>query len=434
MNIHKTTMPVETPELSNPPTVRTAARVPPTKVLVIDEDRETTGEMAAAVIAAGYLCDLAGGPLEALDAVRADRTISIVVAILNSPAANDLEMIRSLQDGRAVGGEVAVIVVSESGDDAQAVEALHRGAMDCLFKPVAPECLAHAIARADETLKLRRLEHEFSEMLARKVAERTIEERRHSDDLARSNLQLQVRNRSLSVSNRINSEFLCLIDQELRAPLNTVIGFSEIMAANNEENGDDRELEFSHHICQAGGELLRIVDSIHDMTNVCRGDAELPRVDVDIVAIVENMVKIMAPRAAAACIALATNVADMLPVVRGDAKRLLRVICNVVDNAIRFSPPDTLVRIDVETAGHRLCIRISDQGTGMTEEEIRVAGEGFRQSGDGVSNKIHGRGLGLPLSRMFTEQHRGKLNIESSLGIGTTVTITIPVAIPSGGR
>ncbi len=105
---------------------------------------------------------------------------------------------------------------------------------------------------------------------------------------------------------------------------------------------------------------------------------------------------------------------------------LTQAIGNIWDNAIQFSPADTEICINVESAGEELSISVADNGIGMSEENIPIAGEAFRQVDGGLSRKVDGLGVGLTISRMFVELHGGRLKIDSSPGLGTTVRMTIP--------
>ncbi|HEC60849.1 MAG TPA: ATP-binding protein [bacterium] len=110
---------------------------------------------------------------------------------------------------------------------------------------------------------------------------------------------------------------------------------------------------------------------------------------------------------------------------QGDAKRLMQAFHNVLDNAIRYSPPNTEVAVNVKTVGGELLISVSDHGIDMGGGEAHVASKVFRQADWGISKRTNG--LDLTLSLIFFELHGGTLNITGPTGEGTTADILIPV-------
>lgn len=401
-----------------------------TKVLVIDDEPEIVEEIAELLAGAGFPCGIAGDPREALDAFRADGDISIIVTDLKMPGMDGLAMVRTLQEDLPAGRDVAVIVITGHGETDDAIEALRLGAVDFLTKPVAPEHLVHVVERAAETLRLRDLERQFRERLERKVEERTAEVRELSDDLSRANRNLETRNRELAVVNRVKSEFLALISHELRTPLNAVIGFSEIMERNSEEKGETKELEYHRIISESGRNLLRIVNTILELADAQVGEQPLDKVDVDPSDLIDRVVEVLKPKAREAGVEIIIDLKNTPKTVFADQHGLTQAVGNILDNAIQFSPADTEICINVESEDGELSISIADNGMGMSEEEIPIAGEAFRQVDGGLSRKVDGLGLGLTLSRMYVELHGGKLKVDSSPGLGTTVRMTIP----HGGR
>lgn len=405
-------------------------RDPDAKILVIDDEPEIVQEISELLSGAGFQCATAAGPRQALDAVRADGEISIIVTDLAMPAMDGLTMVRTLRENLPAGRDVAVIVMTGHGGTDKAIEALRLGAVDFLAKPVAPDHLLHAVARAAETQRLRKLERQFLERVERTVEDRTAEVRALSDDLSRANRDLQARNRDLMVINRVKSEFLSMISHELRTPLNAVIGFSEIMEKNSEEKGETKELEFQRLISEAGRKLLRIVNTILDLADAHMGDQPLDKVVLDPSDLIDRVVEVLEPKACKAGVKITLELENAPKTVFADRHRLTQAVGNILDNAIQFSPADSEVRITVDGRDGELSISIADSGIGMSEEEIAIAGEAFRQVDGGLSRKVYGLGVGLTLSRMFVELHGGRLNIDSSPGLGTTVRMTIP----HGGR
>lgn len=399
------------------------------KVLVVDDELEVAEEVVELLTLDGFTrCEIACDPIQALDIIRNDKNISIIITDLKMPNLDGLEMISRIQKGLKFGRELAVIVITGHAGTREAIEALRLGAIDFITKPISPDHLLHAVGRASETLQLRKLDKHFREHLEFMVEERTQEVRILSDDLLRANRKLQSLNLELSASNRIKSEFLAMISHELRTPLVPIIGFAEIIAISSQARGDLEEHRYCKKISKWGDKLLRIINTILVLADVDSGDINLILEKVNIIDIVERVVSVLRPKAEAASITMTIiDSNETIPTIQGDKKRLMQAIRNVLDNAIQHCPPSTEVTIKVSNVKDGLSISVSDNGIGMSKEEVRVASEAFRQVDGGYTRSINGLGLGLPLAHIFVELHGGRLQITSSKGKGTRVDIVIPL-------
>jgi len=233
------------------------------KVLVVDDELETAEEVAELLTFDGFTqCEIACDPLQAIDIVRNDQDISIIITDLKMPGMNGLQMIRRIQKCLNDDRELAVIVITGHAGTQEAIKALRLGAMDFITKPISPDRLLHAVGRAAETLQLRKLDKQFHEHLEFTVEEHTQEVRLLSDDLLRSNQKLQSLNLELSASNRVKSEFLTLISHELRT----------------------------------GNKLLRIITNILDLVTVDSGELKPRSVELDTADIAERVIEALGPK------------------------------------------------------------------------------------------------------------------------------------------
>ena len=408
---------------SPPPEEKGASRV-----LVVDDEIEITEEAAEILTGEGFVCDRAFQGHSAYEMVLDNSDIAVVVTDLRMPGMDGLELIRKISEGIPADRDLAVIVVTGHAGTAEAIKALRLGATDFLTKPVDPDHLVHAVRGAAETVKLRRLERHFQERLKTEVRECTAEVRALASDLEETNRVLTERNRDLAVANRVKSDFLTLISHELRTPLNAVIGFSEIMALDGKSDGNDTEKEYNRKVAAAGRKLLRIVNTILELIDIDCGDMTLNKASVDVTDIIERVVEVLKPKADEKPMALTVEATQPLPTINADANRVIQALGNVVENAIHFAPPGSDVRIGAADTGGTVTITVTDRGKGMTEEEIQIAGEAFRQVDASMGKEVYGLGLGLPLARLFVELHGGTFEIESNPGAGTTVRMTLPAA------
>ncbi len=149
---------------------------------------------------------------------------------------------------------------------------------------------------------------------------------------------------------------------------------------------------------------------------------------VDLGALLRECIALLGSEAQQKAVTIATDIPALPPLMAGEL-RLKQVFLNLLSNAVKFSRQGGRVTVAAEvTEAGALAVSVADQGIGMKPLDIPVALEPFRQIDNALSRPYEGTGLGLPLAKMLVEKHGGTLALESTLGIGTTVTVTLPAA------
>jgi signal transduction histidine kinase len=233
--------------------------------------------------------------------------------------------------------------------------------------------------------------------------------------------------RAAEVANRAKSDFLANTSHELRTPLNAILGFSEMMREAILGPLDERYRSYAADIHGAGQHLLHIISDILDLSKVEVGRLELNEETIDVSQVVASCAGMVRERAVHAGIDLEIALDRKLPLVCADRLRLQQGLLNLVSNAVKFTARGGRVRVQASAPEGQGCtITVSDTGIGMRPEDISVALEPFRQVDSSHSRRFEGTGLGLPLSSKLVALHGGALTIESELGQGTTVRVTLP--------
>jgi len=232
-------------------------------------------------------------------------------------------------------------------------------------------------------------------------------------------------------ASKAKSDFLANMGHELRTPLNAVIGFSETMV--QEVFGPIRNkkyLDYIHDIGDAGRHLLSIINDILDLSKIDAGEDDLDESDVEIVQNISSCLTLARNWAEKADITLRAEIPEERIEIRADARKFRQILLNLVSNAIKFTPAGGTVAIKVwnEDAGGCV-IQVSDNGIGMAPADIPKALAVFGQVDSGLARQFEGTGLGLPLAKRFADLHGATLDIESSLGAGTTVTVRFGACI-----
>ncbi len=229
-------------------------------------------------------------------------------------------------------------------------------------------------------------------------------------------------------ANRAKSDFLAHMSHELRTPLNAIIGFSTIIERSMlGPLGNERYREYGKDISTSGTHLLSLINDILDLSRIEAGKFELDETDIDVGKAVHASVRLVRDHAAAGKITLKEIVPAHLPQLHADDRAIKQILLNLLSNAVRYTLEGGRVTLRVSLEGDgRFCVTIADTGIGMTSEDLAKALKPFQQGGSLLTRKHHGTGLGLPLANHLAKLHGGQLEIDSTPGEGTTVTVILP--------
>lgn len=235
-------------------------------------------------------------------------------------------------------------------------------------------------------------------------------------------------------ANKAKSEFLANMSHELRTPLNAVNGFSEIMVGELfGPLGDARYKEYAQDILNSGQHLLALINDILDMAKIEAGKLNLKFEPIRIEDVAEDAVRLIRNRAESAGLALVLEM-PTLPELEADYRSMKQVILNLLSNALKFTPRGGTVTLSADAdLGDRIRVSVRDTGIGISAEDLARLAQPFEQIETQHSKTQQGTGLGLALTKSLVEMHQGVLKMESAPGVGTTVSIILPVRQPGAG-
>jgi len=221
-------------------------------------------------------------------------------------------------------------------------------------------------------------------------------------------------------------EFLAKVSHEVRTPLNSIIGFAELMLGERlGPIGNQRYKGYVEDIHQSGLYALSLLNDLLDISKIEAGKFELNFTAVDVPELVEDCVASLQPLAKRARIVLRTSLAHDLPAVVADPRRLKQILLNLLTNAIKFTKEGGQVIVSGSIIESELRLRISDNGVGMTKDEITFAMQPFNQL-DTAPRKQSGTGLGLPVTKALVDANRARLVLTSEPGVGTLADVIFP--------
>ncbi len=221
-------------------------------------------------------------------------------------------------------------------------------------------------------------------------------------------------------------DFLAKVSHEVRTPLNSIIGFTELMLQERfGPIGNQRYTGYVEDIHQSGLYALSLLNDLLDISKIEAGKFELNFTAVDVPEIVEDCAGSLQPLAKRARIVLRTSLAPDLPTVVADPRRLKQILLNLLTNAIKFTKEGGQVIVSGSLVDGELRLRVRDNGVGMTKDEIAFAMQPFHQL-DTAPRKQTGTGLGLPVTKALVDANRARLVLTSEPGVGTSADVIFP--------
>ncbi|MGA7546375.1 MAG: HAMP domain-containing sensor histidine kinase [Methyloceanibacter sp.] len=222
-------------------------------------------------------------------------------------------------------------------------------------------------------------------------------------------------------------DFLAKVSHEVRTPLNSILGFTELMLQERlGPIGNARYKGYMEDIHQSGLYALSLLNDLLDISKIEAGKFELDFTAVELPELVEDCVNSLQPLAKRERILLRTSFAANLPHVIADPRRLKQILLNLLSNAIKFTPMGGQVIVSgTMIEGGELRLRVRDSGVGMTKDEVALAMQPFHQLDTAPRNQT-GTGLGLPLTKAMVDANRARLELASARGVGTSADVVFP--------
>ncbi len=238
---------------------------------------------------------------------------------------------------------------------------------------------------------------------------------------------LRERAEALEEADHLKSEFIANVSYELRTPLNTIIGFSELLSSAFFGDLNARQNEYVSGILESSHHLLQLINDILDLASIEAGRLELDLSGFSLDAMLASMLTLTHQRIRTKNVTLEFLCPKKLGEMVADERRIKQVVFHLLSNAIKFTPPGGKVSLAAEREDDMFSISVADTGAGIpVEEQPRVFDRFWR--GTKSSGHPRGSGLGLSLVKSFVELHGGRVEIASEPEAGTRITCHLPVS------
>jgi signal transduction histidine kinase len=266
-------------------------------------------------------------------------------------------------------------------------------------------------------------------------------------DLAEKNMKLQEAYDQLKELDRLKSNFLATVSHELRTPLTSIIGFSEMLSEGIGGTLTKDQTEFVTTIHEKGQQLLELITSLLDLSKLESGSLALRHENVDLAQLMREAVQSITPQARKKGIQCELLIAEDLPHIWGDAMRLRQVLLNLLDNALKFTPPDGNITLGAKPVSMGLAadefegavlfsanqqgvqLTVADTGVGIADAEKSKVFEPFYQVDSGSTREVGGTGLGLSIVKRLVEGHDGTVHVEDNSPAGARFVVELPVGV-----
>lgn len=230
-------------------------------------------------------------------------------------------------------------------------------------------------------------------------------------------------------ANRAKSDSLSRLSHDLRTPLNSVLGFAQLLAIDDLTPAQHEAVD---HILQAGRHLLGLIDEVIDVSKIEAGAVEVAVSPVSVRAVAEDARNLIRPLADQRGVQVTVDLGPpdgRAVAVRADRQRLLQVLLNLLSNGVKYNRPGGQVVVRADPADDQVAIHVADTGPGIEPASRARLFQPFERLGAEGSG-VQGTGVGLSLSKQLVEQMGGRLSVQSEVGAGSTFTVTLPAATP----
>jgi len=359
------------------------------RVIVIDDDEIIRLSCQQILQRVGYKVETFANGHDGIARLKEIRPPLLVVDI-KMPEIDGFQVINIV---RKIDPDLVIVVITGYATIETAVDAMKLGAYDFVPKPFTPSELRLIIDRGYERWQL------------------TKESQR---------LRLE--------KEEIERKFITLVSHELKSPLVAVKQYLDVLIYTCEQELPPRALEW---ITRSQGRLGEALNLIHDwlaLGKLERGTLCDPSARSDLQPIVEQLLREREPTAAAAGVVLRSELAGELPAVRGDSASLAMLVGNLVGNGIKYNRQGGSVSVRARPDGDAVTLEVEDTGIGIAADCLPRLFEEFYRVKSQATAEIHGTGLGLVICQRIASEVGGTIEVRSREGVGTTVTVRLPIA------
>jgi two-component system phosphate regulon sensor histidine kinase PhoR len=225
----------------------------------------------------------------------------------------------------------------------------------------------------------------------------------------------------------MREDFVANVTHEIKTPLTAIIGFIDTLQGGALEEQETAK-KFLQIISENAHRLSRLVEDLITLSSIEMGEMKLQLDGVAVAEIIGNALPVLEAKTAAKSIILDTYIPEDLPLIYADKDKVIQIVVNILDNAVKFTPDGGKISVSaLEDGKDSVIIEVRDTGTGIPKSEIPRLGERFYRADKTRSRELGGTGLGLSIVKHLLKAHQARMEIDSQVGKGTTVSLYFPI-------
>lgn len=394
------------------------------RLLIVDDSPRNIEILREILEPEGYEFSWAGDGESGLKKARAAKP-DVVLLDLVLPGMLGIEVLEILKHEQP---ETTVILTTAYGSEETAIQAMRSGVNDYIInkRPFDPAEVREAVRRAIAETRLRQENLRLTREL--ELVNQQLQE--YAEHLEHNVEELRSANERLKELDSLKASFFSMISHELRHPLTVAKGYLELLDSGSAGEITTEMRRFLRIINGSFDQLAGMIDDLLDLSRMEAGRYQIQQQDVRPLGIVNHTVQAFSAAARDKGVALECELPDELPLVSADPLRVVQVLTNLLQNAIKFTPGGGTITIKARADGPEVRFTVQDSGIGIPQHELGRIFERFYQvrrettsdSGSG------GAGLGLAICREIIRLHGGKIWAESEDGKGSRFCFTLPIA------
>lgn len=365
-----------------------------THILLVDDKEENLMALEAMLQGPGIRFTKVHSGREALRCML-KQEFSLILLDVQMPDVDGFETAKLIQQRERSRNTPIIFLTGTESAPTQAQIGYSYGAVDYMLKPISPEILRSKVAVFVELYRKSRI--------------------------------LERQSQELMQANRLKGEFLANMSHEIRTPMSGVIGLAELLLKTKL---DAEQQDLATLIRDSGLALLTIINDILDFSKIEAGKLNLDVHDFELNSIVEGTIELLQNAASDKGIYLKTEIESSIPnVLRGDSIRIRQVLINLLSNAIKFTSRGgislkvSLVKQNPDTV--TVSLSVTDTGIGLSERDKQLLFRPFTQVDGATTRRYGGTGLGLSISKRLVDMMGGTIEVDSTLGKGSTFTFIV---------
>ncbi|MGB3640749.1 MAG: ATP-binding protein [Rivularia sp. (in: cyanobacteria)] len=390
-------------------------------ILIIDDDEVDRMAVSRALKSASVRTKLseASDYSEAVEILEKNDFDCIFVDYL-LPGKDGLAVVQEI---RASGSKVPLIVLTGQGDEQTAVELMKAGASDYIAKSrITPDLLSATLRNV-----IRIYEAELQiELFNKQLRESNELLKKKNKELEEKREQIHIQNLKLLEASETKSKFLATMSHELRTPLNAIMAFSQMLQRKNKDNFSKQQVDMIERIHGNGKNLLALINDILDLSKIEAGGLKLYPEEFDLSQLINTTTDELRSLRSQKQLDVKVKINLENTKTVNDRNRVRQILVNLISNAIKFTDEGMILIEANEISESHLAITIKDTGIGISKDDTKHIFEPFRQINQTISRKYAGTGLGLAITQSLVKMMNGSVSVESKLDQGSTFLVELP--------